>query len=82
MHPKDIIKDLYALCLFAYAELLAFIIIATFDTEQLETKAYYMLLIFIGGLVCHTMVKAVHAIYRDTEGAAAAHSLTTAAGPV
>jgi hypothetical protein len=73
MHPKDIIKDLYALALFAYAELLALVIFTAFDNDQLETKAYCLLLIFIGGIVCHAMVRAVHAIYRDAEGATAGH---------
>ena len=73
MPTKDIIRDLYALFLFASAELLAFIVTVAIDNDGWATKAYYMLLVLIGGLTCHTMVLSVHAMYRDTEDAA--HSI-------
>lgn len=76
MHSKTILRDFHAISLFVYAEFLAFVILMALNGDNLETKAYYMLLIFTGGLVCHTMVRAVHAIYGDN-----ATVTTTAAGP-
>jgi hypothetical protein len=70
MPTKDIVRDLYALFLFASAELIAFLIAVAIDKDGWATKAYYMLLVLLGGLTCHTMVRSVHAIYRDTEDAA------------
>ena len=73
MPTKDIIRDFYALFLFASAGLIAFIVTVAIDNDGWATKAYYMLLVLIGGLTCHTMVLSVHAIYRDTEDTA--HSI-------
>ena len=65
MRTNTLVRDVYAIALFAYAECIAFTILAMFDESQLENRARDMLHLFVGGLVCHAMVRAVHAIYRD-----------------
>ena len=65
MRTNDLVRDVYAIALFAYAECIAFMLLATFDSDHIERRARDMLHIFIGGLVCHAMVRAVHSIYHD-----------------
>ena len=67
MRARDIAKDAYAIALFALAQCIAFGLMVAFDNHHLATRARDTLLIFIGGIVCHTMVRAVHLAHRNDE---------------
>jgi hypothetical protein len=72
MPTKYITSDLYALFLFASAELIAFIITIAIDIDGWAITSCNMLLVLFGGLMCHAIVRSVHTMFanRDIEDAA------------
>ena len=67
MRAHDVAKDVYAITLFALSQCIAFALMVAFDNHHLATRARDTLLIFIGAIVCHAMVRAVHLAHRIGE---------------
>ena len=80
MRARDIAKDVYAIALFVLSQCIAFALMVAFDKHHLATRARDTLLIFIGGIVCHAMVRAVHIAHRIDE--VDDEALTMVAAPV
>lgn len=71
MRTHYLTKDLYAITLFAFAQCIAFAVMVAFDNHHLPTRARDTLLIFIGGILCHAMVRAVQFAHCNDEEVAA-----------
>ena len=64
MHKLN--RDILAIMLFALCQLLVFATHACFSNDRLKQRAFNLLLVFIGGVVCHIWVRFVQ--YEFSQG--------------